>query len=276
MIENYEIINGIKCYAPELADANLDYPKEVFKILYEVEDTNFWFVSRNKIIQHLFKKYLGSRNNKILEIGCGTGYVLKGLEDKFINYQLVGSEIHIEGIKFAKERLQKVQFIQLDATKMPFENEYDAIGAFDVLEHIEEDEKVMKEVYKSLKKEGLFFISVPQYQWMWSINDDIAYHKRRYNRNEMKEKLSNNGFEVLYISSFVFMLFPFMYFSRFFKQKNATEITDEVILKEMNELQLNPIINAVFGLFMKIDVLLIKWNLSLPFGGSLITVARKK
>ena len=198
------------------------------------------------------------------------------MEDKFINYQLVGSEIHIEGIKFAKERLQKVEFIQLDATKMPFENEYDAIGAFDVLEHIEEDEKVIKEVYKSLKKEGLFFISVPQYQWMWSINDDIAYHKRRYNRNEMKEKLSNNGFEVLYISSFVFMLFPFMYFSRFFKQKNATEITDKVILKEMNELQLNPIINAVFGLFMKIDVLLIKWNLSLPFGGSLITVARKK
>ena len=74
-------------------------------------------------MQHLFKKYLGSRNNKILEIGCGTGYVLKGLEDKFINYQLVGSEIHIEGIKFAKERLQKVEFIQLDATKMPFENQ---------------------------------------------------------------------------------------------------------------------------------------------------------
>ena len=92
----------------------------------------------------------------------------------------------------------------------------------------------------------------------------------------MKEKLSNNGFEILYISSFVFMLFPFMYISRFFKPKKVAEITDEVILKEMNELQLNPIINSVFGLFMKIDVLLIKWNLSLPFGGSLITVARKK
>ena len=67
-----------------------------------------------------------------------------------------------------------------------------------------------------------------------------------------------------------------MYVSRFFKQKKVAEITDEVILKEMNELQLNPLLNFIFGLFMKIDELLIKWNLSLPFGGSLITVARKK
>lgn len=276
MIKNIETINGIKCYAPELANENSDYPVDVFKILYSVEDTNFWFVARNKIIQFLFKKYLGSKSNAVLEIGCGTGYVLKGLQDNFANYQLVGSEIHLEGLKFAKERLPNVAFVQLDATKMPFENEYNAIGAFDVLEHIEEDEKVMQEVYKALKPNGLFFISVPQHQWMWSINDHIAYHKRRYSRTEMKQKLINNGFEIIYISSFVFMLFPFMYLSRLFKQKKASKITHEIILKEMNELKLNPIVNSIFWVFMKIDLFLIKAGFSMPFGGSLITVARKK
>lgn len=276
MGQSFILINGIKCYAPQFAAANSDYPAEAFELLYKVEDTNFWFVNRNKIIQHLFKKYLGINENAVLEIGAGTGFVLKGLQNNFSNYQLEGSEIHLEGIKFAKERLPKVQFFQMDATNIPFENQYNAIGAFDVLEHIEADEKVMKEVYKALKPNGLFLISVPQHQWMWSINDDIAYHKRRYSRTEMKRKLIDSGFDIKYISSFVFTLFPFMYISRFFKQSKPKKITDEIILNEMNELQLHPVLNFVFGFFMQIDLLLIKLGISLPIGGSLIAVAQKK
>jgi len=276
MIENYTVINGIKCYNPEVALENSDYPAESFKLLFEIEDENFWFVNRNGIIQHLFQKHLGIGSKKVLEIGCGTGYVLKGLQCRFEKYTLYGSEIHIEGIQFAQKRLPAIEFIQLDATHMPFENEFDAIGAFDVLEHIEDDVKVIQEVHKSLKKGGLFLISVPQHQWMWSINDDIAYHKRRYSRKELKNKLINEGFEIVYISSFVFILFPFMYISRFFKQKiKLTEITNEVILKEMNELKLNPLVNSIFGWFMKVDFFLIKRGISLPFGGSLIAVAKK-
>lgn len=275
MQENFKIINNIKCYAPDLANINSDYPVDVFKLLYKVEDTNFWFVSRNKIIQYLFKKYLNKKDSQVLEIGCGTGYVLKGLQNAFPDFQLTGSEIHLEGIKFAKERLPNATFIQLDATNMPFENSYDAIGSFDVLEHIEEDEKVIHEVFKALKPNGLFFVTVPQHQWMWSINDDIAYHKRRYSRKELNQKLLKSGFEIVYISSFVFMLFPFMYVSRFFKQKKTDIITEEIILKEMNELELNPMINFIFGLFMKIDEMFIKLGISLPFGGSLIAVAKK-
>jgi SAM-dependent methyltransferase len=276
MIEKYKLINGIKCYNPDVALENSDYPAESFKLLFEIEDENFWFVNRNHIIKHLFKKHLGEESNKVLEIGCGTGYVLKGLYDRFKKYDLYGSEIHLEGIQFAQNRLPNIEFIQLDATHMPFENEFDAIGAFDVLEHIEEDVKVIQEVHNSLKKGGFFIISVPQHQWMWSINDDIAYHKRRYSRKELKNKLINEGFEIVYISSFVFILFPFMYISRFFKQKiELTEITNETILKEMNELKLNPLVNSIFGLFMKADVFLIKMGISLPFGGSLIAVAKK-
>lgn len=276
MIDNYEIIDEIKCYSPDLAKENSDYPDEVFKLLYEVEDTNFWFVYRNRIIQHIFKKYLGTESKKVLEIGCGTGYVLKGLNDSFKKYHLTGAEIHLEGIKFAKKRLPNIEFIQMDATDMPFENEFDAIGTFDVLEHIEKDTAVIREVHKSLKKGGLFMISVPQHQWMWSINDDIAYHKRRYSRKELKMKMLNEGFEIIYIGSFVFVLFPFMYISRLFKQKTVPNITSEIILKEMNELKLNPVLNSIFGFFIKIDMIFIKMGISLPYGGSLIAVGRKK
>lgn len=277
MTKKIEYIDGVKCYAPDLARANDDYPVEEFAFLYEVEEKNFWFRSRNKVLQFLFQKYLGSKPSQVLEIGCGTGFVLKGLQKRFPDYTLSGSEIHLEGIRFAQKRLPDVEFIQLDATQMPFEDSYDAIGAFDVLEHIEADEKVMQEVHKALTKGGYFFISVPQYEWMWSIADDIAFHKRRYHRKELIEKLQKAGFEIKYVGSFVCTLFPFMYLSRLLNRtdKNSPPSAAELKEAKLEELKLNPLLNTLFLAVMKVDEILIKLGFSLPFGGSLMAVAKK-
>jgi SAM-dependent methyltransferase len=269
----YQLIDGIKCYAPEFAHENEGFSADSFKKLYDVEGDNFWFKSRNKVIQGLFKKYLGeNKAAEVLEIGCGTGYVLNGLKDRFPSYSLIGSEIHLKGIEFAKKRLPEVDFIQLDATRIPFQEKFDAVGAFDVLEHIEEDVEVMKNVHKSLKKGGLFFISVPQYMFMWSQADDMAFHKRRYTRSEMKQKLESVGFEVAYLSSFVFTLFPLMYTSRKLRGKEERKTDKE----DMEEFNIPPIVNKTFSAFMKIDEFLIKNGIKLPFGGSVIAVAKKK
>ncbi|PIY09621.1 MAG: SAM-dependent methyltransferase [Flexibacter sp. CG_4_10_14_3_um_filter_32_15] len=269
----YQLIDDIKCYAPEFAHENEGFSADSFEKLYKVEEDNFWFKSRNKVIQGLFKKYLGeNKAAEVLEIGCGTGYVLNGLKNRFPSYLLMGSEIHLKGIEFAKKRLPEVDFIQLDATRIPFEGKFDAVGAFDVLEHIEEDVEVMKNVHKSLKKDGLFFISVPQYMFMWSSADDIAFHKRRYTRSEMKQKLESVGFEVEYLSSFVFALFPLMYTSRKLKGKGEANQDEE----NMEEFNIPPIVNKTFSAFMKIDEFLIRNAVKLPFGGSVIAVARKK
>ena len=66
---------------------------------------------------------------------------------------------------------------------MPFQGEFDIVGAFDVLEHIENDELVMQGVRNALRPGGLFLVTVPQYQWMWSALDEIVHHKRRYSRS---------------------------------------------------------------------------------------------
>lgn len=269
----FDIIDGIKCYAPELAEYNEDFQSEGFELLFKVEERNFWFRSRNRIIKHLFKKHLGiDKEKNILEIGCGTGFVLNGLSE-FKNYKLTGAEIHLAGLKFARKRLPDIEFIQVDATRMPFENQFDAIGAFDVLEHITEDELVMRNVHKALKPKGLFFVSVPQYKSMWSIVDDISFHKRRYSRKGLTSKIRNSGFSIEYAGSFVTALFPAMYLSRVHKKYFGKE--ESVNLKNNFELELTPGINRAFEKIMKIDEFLIKSNLSLPFGGSLVMVARK-
>jgi SAM-dependent methyltransferase len=273
MTETLQNIEGIKCYAPELAITNDYFTKEYLQHLYKIEDENFWYRSRNRVIKKLFKKHLGIDTPKtIMEIGCGNGFILKGLME-YKNYTLYGADIYIQGLKNAKERLPNLEFIQLDATNMPFENKFDAIGAFDVLEHIEDDIVAIKNVYRALKPRGLFLISLPQYQWLWSNMDDIDNHKRRYNRKELNNKFTQNGFEVIYVSSFVFTLFPLMLVSRYFKRDK--KFKERSFEEKLTEFQLNPFANFLLESFMRIDELLLSTGVSLPFGGSLIAVARK-
>ncbi|GIV26326.1 MAG: methyltransferase [Bacteroidia bacterium] len=272
MQNNYIEIEGFKCYAPELAHQNEGFPPDMFDLLASLEENNFWFKARNEIIKALFNEFLGVNNQKkVLEIGCGNGYVLKGLKE--LNYQLVGSEIYLDGLKNVRKRLSDIELIQMDALNMPFENEFDAIGAFDVIEHIQEDVLVMQNIHSSLKTNGFFFITVPQYQWMWSYLDDYAKHKRRYTQKELKQKLQKVGFKISYCSSFVTFLFPFVVISRFLKKnKSLEEVTINDVIQEF---MIPDWLNNLFYKMMRIDVVLIKRNLSLPFGNSIIIVAQK-
>src|SRR5882762_9070613 len=226
-MSDYIDIDGVKCYAPSLAWQNSGFDKTGFEKLFKAEENNFWFRIRNKIIRSLFGTHvLRSGRTKFLEIGCGTGFVLQGLSD-LENVDFTGSEIYLEGLSFARQRLSSVELIQLDATSMPFVNGFHVIGAFDVLEHIDDDEKVMEEVHRALKPNGKFMITVPQYPWMWSIQDDLSFHKRRYTRNELGMKLEKHGFAIEYLGSFLFTLFPFMVISRTMSRNKNKNIMRE-------------------------------------------------
>ncbi len=270
----YSVIEGIKCYNPQTALSNDYYPEEAYDELFKLERNNFWFRARNRLISYLFKKYVPSDEDlKTLEIGCGTGYVLSGLQ-KFTNLKLAGAEIFIRGLHFASKRLPGIEFFQLDAVNLPFTSEFDIICAFDVLEHIGQDEKTLKNIYIALKNNGLFFVSVPQHRFIWSAIDELSNHKRRYTKKELKEKLRKSGFDILYFSSFVFLLFPFMVISRFLNKKALPRKKDNTI-NLLHELKINPFLNYIFYLVMMVDELLIKSGIRLPFGGSLIGVAKK-
>ncbi|MCX7729371.1 MAG: methyltransferase domain-containing protein, partial [Bacteroidia bacterium] len=255
-----------------LAYGNDGFPPHMFDLLAELEEKSFWFKARNEILIHLFQKYLGTgKDKKVLEIGCGNGYVLRGLQS--LGYQLIGSEIYLDGLKNVQKRLQQVELIQLDALNMPFSNELNAIGAFDVIEHIDNDVRVMQQVYQALKPGGYFFITVPQYQFMWSYLDDYARHKRRYTQKELKKKLEDTGFQIRYSSSFVTMLFPFVLLSRLLKKNKPIEkVTVQDVIQEF---QIPEWMNNLFYKCMKADVWCIRNNFSLPFGNSIVVVAQK-
>lgn len=269
-----EIIDGIACYAPAVARDHADYPESGFEVTVAVEARSFWCRTRNRILKQVFRRFTdNSRQLDVLEIGCGVGGVVGALQE-LPNLRLTASEIYIQGLKFARKRWPGIEFIQLDATQMPFHGAFDVIGAFDVLEHIEDDELVMRNVHGALRPGGTFVITVPQYQWMWSTLDELVYHKRRYSRDEMVARLKRSGFDPIYTTSFVTLLFPMMAISRLLDRgKNSNDQAEEQF---SDRVALPGRLNTVFDWVMRIEESLLRLGVRLPFGGSLLVVARRR
>lgn len=263
------IIDGIPCFSPTTAFSEEDYPSSAYKEYASLESQHFWFRSRANILTHLITRFIDNLPNNIyLEIGCGTGFVSRELE-RNSQFQIIASDVHITGLKIADKSESTITYVQVDAKYFPFKQVFSGVGAFDVLEHIADDSEVLLGIYSLLKPGGYFFLSVPQYQWMWSQLDDVGGHKRRYSKRELYYKLKKSGFEIEYLSSFMFTMFPLMVLSRFLRRNG------KVPQSEYGELKLNPYINKIFTVAAFADVALMKMGISLPWGGSLIAVARK-
>lgn len=255
-------------FSPELAYNSSGFKASYFAPLAALEAEHFWFRMRNALIIWALGKY-GAKVVSFMEIGCGTGFVLHGISRGFPNIRLVGSEIYPEGIAFAAERIMGGEFMQMDARQIPFLAEFDAIGAFDVIEHIEEDEAVLQQMSRALKPGGLLLLTVPQHRWLWSAVDEYACHIRRYTVRELHDKVARAGFSIVRSTSFVTSLLPFMWISRLLQRGESENFDPHA------ELRINPLLNRILGWFLHQELWLIRMGLSLPIGGSRLIVASK-
>jgi SAM-dependent methyltransferase len=259
---------GFTAYAPALAHGSGGFRAAYFSDLARLEGTHFWFRTRNRLIIWALGKYC-PQFRSFLEIGCGTGYVLSGIANAYAGAQLYGSEIFTAGLVFAAARQPTINFMQMDARNIPFVDEFDTIGAFDVLEHVEEDEQVLAQMRDALRPRGVMLLTVPQHAWLWSPVDDYACHVRRYSAKELHMKIKVAGFEILRSSSFVTTLLPAMWASRFAK-KGSTKNFDAT-----TELKISPWLNRMFETILGAEVHLIRNGVNFPLGGSRLFVARK-
>lgn len=259
---------GIPILAPELAQGGAGFQPEAFAELASLEAGNFWFRARNRLIVWALRRHFPDMR-RYLEVGCGTGYVLAGVAKAYPQAQLTGSEVFSVGLPYAARRVQKAELLQMDARHLPYENEFDVIGAFDVLEHIEEDEMVLSEMKRALRSDGGIILTVPQHPRLWSQQDEYACHVRRYKMGELRNKVKQAGFRVVFETSFVSLLLPAMAASRLLQSKK--QFVDD----EMAELRLPKLLNSAFETVMKAERFLIRMGVRFPIGGSDLLVAKK-
>lgn len=262
---------GFPLFCPDLADTLTGFDPAAFAVLAKAEEHHFWFKLRNRLLAGLLTRHFPHARS-LLEIGCGNGNVLACLHRRGSWDRVVGVELHLSGLRVARSRLPpEVELAQLEGTTIPATHVFDVIGAFDVLEHIEDDEAALREMHRVLKAGGGAMIAVPQHPALWSISDELAHHQRRYRRGELEQKLSAAGFEVVFSSSYIVLLLPMLIINRFLpgcREKDRSALD--------REMQLAPSVNSMLGAITSAEVALTLAGARWPVGGSRIVVARRR
>ncbi len=239
----------------------------LFDRLAELEDRSFWFRARNRLIVQLVSA-ISRPGDRYLEIGCGTGYVLQALVRE-CGLVATGSELYGEGLEFARRRVPDARFVELDARSMPYEGDFDLAGAFDVLEHIDDDLGALRGLHRAVRPGGHLLLTVPQHRWLWSAADVQAHHVRRYRRAELVDRVKQAGFQPERVTSFVTSLLPVMALARLRPGRDTAgdaSLTEELVPPKP--------INRAFEALLGWERTLIGRGIRLPAGGSLVVVAR--
>ena len=169
------------------------------------------------------------------------------------------------------ERVPDARLYQMDDRHIPFRDHFDVIGAFDVIEHIDDDGAVLEEIARSLRPGGGLLLTVPQHPALWSPQDDHAHHVRRYTRSGLRRRVEAAGFEIVRVTSFTSLLLPMLAASRLRKRRQAADTPFDVI----DELRQPALVDLALEAVMSVERALIRAGLSFPAGGSLLVVARR-
>ena len=263
-----ETRNGVLVFAPELVDGDGYDAEYSLPALLAAESNHFWFSSRRELILWALRRHF-PRAASFFDLGCGAGYVLAGVRDAFPGISLVASDLLTRSLAYARERLPGVPRLQVDARRMPFQEEFDVIGAFDILEHVLEDDRALAEIGRALRPGGGLLVTVPQHRCLWSDVDEHSGHRRRYLRGELTDKIRRAGLEVLTATSFFSFSVPLILARRMGRRRTRAEFDPP------RELEISRSANAVLAGLARLERALIELGARLPFGASLLVVARR-
>ena len=245
-----------------------------FELLYQVEARHFWFRTRNRMIETVVRQLIRGwpRDYRVLEIGCGTGYVLSMLERVCVGGQVVGTELFEEGLQFARQRV-RCPVLQADAYNLPFQSPFHLIGLFDVLEHLPDDGLALRRLRRHFHPDGKLLLTVPAHMALWSHFDEFSQHYRRYSPASLRATLKQAGYRVEYLTQFMAAAFPLMWLARRFAASNRPTTPQELTQRSLRELQINRLLNLILELAHVWEPVVVRLGGQLPVGTSLLAVA---
>ncbi len=242
------------------------------------EDNHWWFASRTRALNSIMRQFLPrTANFRLLDIGCGGGNMIHHLSEYG---QVTGLEIDGRPLKIARQRGYEV--VQLDATQpMPFgANRFDVVTAFDVIEHNQDDLAILADSWRVLKPGGYVIITVPAFMELWSHNDDLNAHVRRYTDWELRRKMAMSGFEVRRVTFNNFFVFPLA--ATLILLRRARQAKPELASHHLTEKEYqvemeptSPPVNVILSMVGQLEAALMG-RFDLPIGTSLIAIGQKR
>jgi 2-polyprenyl-3-methyl-5-hydroxy-6-metoxy-1,4-benzoquinol methylase len=260
-----------------LSNSQNGYDPNFFEHLFKSEDKHFWFQSRNRIIASLIRQMTStwSPGYQVLEVGCGDGNVLRVLENVCTDGLVIGMDLFAEGLRQARQRVA-CSLVQGDMHTPPFRSNFRVIGLYDVLEHLPDDHQVLSDIHQMLTPDGLLMLTVPANMGLWSYFDEASHHCRRYSFADLTEKLQNAGYQIEYMSYYMLTLYPIVWLTRRISGSLKSRTHQSEYELALRELHISPILNLPLNFILRWEQAAISARRKLPFGTSLIVIARKK
>jgi ubiquinone/menaquinone biosynthesis C-methylase UbiE len=236
-----------------------------FDDLIAAEEWHFWFRIRRDLVLWALDRYLG-QTRALLEVGCGAGFVLSGLREQMPSIRLSACDRSTDALTHASRRAKPVHLFQADVTSLPATSAFDAVLALDVIEHVDDDQAALAEIFRVLRPGGGVVLTVPQHPWLWSQVDEFSCHRRRYQRRELLDKVRRAGFEVLHATSCFMTTLPLAMIAR--RRRGDT-------FDPAAELKISKAANAIMKASLVPELWLTRLGVSLPAGSSLMVVAQR-
>lgn len=261
---------GIYSFLPGSERApDTGYRDAFFETNAERETRHFWFTGRNAVARRLVLSHL-RRGERFLEIGCGTGNMLRQLGA--LGYDVQGTDVSAHALRLARSRYP-AKFYEADIARLPFEEHFPAAGLFDVLEHIEDDAAALRRVRNALTPGGLLFLTVPAGSHLFSGYDELLCHKRRYDLAPLRALVEQSGFSILKASYFFFALYPLLALTRR-NRRGGTHGSEDAGRRLERELKIYPVANEAFRAVMACEAHALRF-VNFPIGGSIALAARR-
>jgi len=234
---------------------------------YERAPEDFWYAkTRNELVRHLIKKY-HPKFKDVLDCGCGTGFNYPSFRDA---KRVVSLDISDYALKICKKQCIP-NLVKGDAQKMPFKNNtFDVVAAIELIEHLDDDRAALREFFRVLRPGGIVVLTTPAFGWLWSDDDVLAHHKRRYVRKDLIRKVRAAGFDLPFVSYRYFFLF--LPTAIFFSVKNLWRKIFKG--KPRNSLEDSPN-NSVLASVMRAENALLTRGTKFPFGVGFVCLLRK-
>ncbi|MHC4845995.1 MAG: class I SAM-dependent methyltransferase [Planctomycetota bacterium] len=246
-----------------------DYPPEVYDVIAPVEDRHWWHASRNDVITLALE---GERRRRglrtLIEVGCGTGFVLAHLER--MGFRVCGLDMQIEGLRHARARTT-APLLRSGRPEIPLAEPVDALALCDVLEHTDEG-PLLAACRQAIRPGGLLLVTVPALPSLWSLEDEMSGHKRRYTRATLRRTLGKHGFRVVTLRPFHTAVTPLAWWFRTSRKRPDGERPDPVEFFSASLAPPGPLISGVMRSVLWVENRL-GALLPLPLGSSLLALA---
>lgn len=246
---------------------------EEYHKMRALESTYWWFQARRTIILSLLTEMVspcvtGGNRLCIVDVGCGTGMMMEDLQHFG---DVVGLDFSPIALAYCRQRALK-NLVRANVEQIPLVSSCaDLVTAFDLVEHVENDRALLKEMYRVLKPNGLAFITVPAHKKLWSMHDVALHHKRRYEKKEFESLIRSAGFSIERYSYIMMSIYPV---AALFRKAKRAFVRESTVPPHTDEFPLPRTVNAALRAMVSAERhLLRRWNL--PFGLSLFAVARR-